>query len=276
MRAVYLEGTEVLVAGSTGEGETAGSELPVSRSDDEIERFLREAEIVDIEEIGTGITKPRRATLRLDGRTARAAFKDADIQELNPQRFERSGNTLSFTDRYAYERAAYLLDRALGMGMVPVAVIRRVDGRTGALIDWVENAVSEADRRKRNLLPEDPRLLATQRSVMSVFDALILNEDRNLNNQLITTSDWKLHLIDHSRSFRLGKKLPESFAGSPVALTRDLHDALGRLNEADLRDEMDGLLSRAQIRSLLARRDRILEKTARDLEQYGEALVFVD
>ena len=42
---------------------------------EQIEQFMREAEVVDIEDIGTGVTNPQRAELAPGGPVARIAFK---------------------------------------------------------------------------------------------------------------------------------------------------------------------------------------------------------
>jgi hypothetical protein len=168
------------------------------------------------------------------------------------------------------------LDRELGLGMVPVSVIRLVDRQEGAAILWIANATSESERRKQGLGPEDPLVLIRQRAVMRLFDALILNTDRNLSNQIYTTDDWKLHLIDHSRTFRLQKELPQAFQDEPVSLLRSLIPKLEALDKTALQVRMRGLLSKAQIKALLARRDLILAKVEQDREQYGDAMVLYD
>jgi hypothetical protein len=119
-------------------------------------------------------------------------------------------------------------------------------------------------------------VLTRQRAVMVLFDALIQNVDRNLANQLWTPADWRLHLIDHSRGFRLWKDLPEEFAGAPASLPRALLAGLEGLEEESLAVGLERLVSRAQIKALLKRRDRILEKIASDRQQYGDAMVFQD
>ena len=44
-------------------------------------------------------------------------------------------------------------NRYLGLQMVPVAVIRTVEGDEGALIQWVSDAVNEMDRREQEIGP---------------------------------------------------------------------------------------------------------------------------
>jgi hypothetical protein len=246
---------------------------PAWGSDAELEQALREGRVLEIESIGTGITKPQRVTLERQGRTLRAAFKTVDIQESRLTRF-KSGGKLHFTDRYTYERAAYLLDRELGLHMVPVTVLRKIDGKRGALIAWVENALDEGARREHELDDDQTRAVLCQQDLMRVFDALIANDDRNLGNQLYRTEGWHLHLIDHSRAFRMVRRLPKSYLSQPSNLPRWLLERLEQLDKDRLRELFDGVLSRARIRSLLARRDRIVDKAREDIERYGAGIVF--
>jgi hypothetical protein len=244
------------------------------RSDDVIEYFLREGEVVHSEEIGRGVTRPKKITLELRGERELAAFKTVDIEETRMLRFEGEGFKLHFTDRWSYERAAYLLDRYLGMNMVPVTEVRTIDDEPGALIHWVSDAVSEAERRERGLEPSDPTRLVKQREIMRLFDGLILNEDRNLSNELITMRDWKLHLIDHSRSFRTAKNLPKGFGDEPIALPRSMYERLQSMERQGMQMLFEGLLSKAQIKALLARRDKLVEEIEKDRQAYGDELVF--
>jgi len=244
--------------------------------DARVEEFLSRAKVVSMEEIGTGITRPQRIYLEQDGETMKAAFKTVNLHYTRRTRFSDGAQKLNFTDNFAYERAAYLIDRMLGLRMVPVAVLRTIDGKQGAVIEWVGNAISEAERREQGIAPDDPLRLPHQRDVMKVFDALILNDDRNLGNELIGVDDWKLNLIDHSRAFRLDKKLPAGFDVEPIALPAELYRRLEALDRASLKATVGKLLSGPQIKAMLARRDEILAKVEADRKRYGDALVFHD
>jgi hypothetical protein len=241
-------------------------------SDEEIAEFLRNAEITHSEEIGTGITQPYRLTLERDGTQRTAAFKYVDDFTPGLTRF-RSGAEMNFSDSYKYDRAAYLLDRQLGLGMVPVAVIRQYDNKAGAVIDWVEGTIDEQERTEQDLKPPDQSILIRQRAVMKLWDVLIGNTDRNLGNQLYTTDDWQLHLIDHSRSFRQGKKLPKAFINEPVSVPGWLLPKLEALEAQQLQRYLEGLVSKVQIKALLSRRDQILKKIEADRKEDGDAMV---
>ena len=109
---------------------------------------------------------------------------------------------------------------------------------------------------------------------MRLFDALIDNTDRHAGNQLYTLDDWRLHLIDHSRSFRTRSELPKGFLESAVTMTRSMRAVLGSLEEKELKKLLKRELGPTQIRSLLARRDLILEKFESDRQRYGDAFAF--
>jgi hypothetical protein len=258
-------------AGCTG---TAAAEPAMS--DEEIERFLLKGKVVESKEVGTGITKPWKVTLELEGKTMRALFKDIDVYKPGMTKFPDGKSEMNFSDKYVYERAAYLMDRRLGMKMVPVAVNRQWSGKSGAMVQWVEDAIAENDRIAEGLEPDDPVVMDHQKAIMKLFDALIYNVDRNQTNMLYTRPDWKLHLIDHSRSFRRSKKLPEIFMAKPVSLPRSMLEELQSLDDKELKALLKNLVTGPQIKTMLQRRDLILQKVADDRESYGDNLVFQD
>ncbi len=258
--AVYVDGRERLV------------DRPLT--DAEWEAALTQGEIVKVEEIPIGITKPKRVTLTHNGRTVRAAFKAVEIQEKELTRFASSGGQFQFTDSWKFERPAYLLDRKLGMNMTPPVVEREVEGVRGALVAWVESSVHEQERRDRKLEPPDPTAYARQQQVMRVFDALIGNADRNLGNQLTTPWDFRLHLIDHTRAFVLTRTLPEPFEKEAVALPRSLYEAIRALDPKEVEALLDGMVSGTRLKAMFVRRDRLVEKIEREVRDHGEALVF--
>ena len=136
-------------------------------SDLEIETLLLEGRVVDRENLDVGVTLPERLWLERDGHRVSAAFKHLDYERKGLTEFERAPPELNFKDSYRYERAAYLLDRLLGLGMVPVTVLRRVQGKEGALVAWVEDAITEQERLRLpgpGLDGQDRRCLPLEKS----------------------------------------------------------------------------------------------------------------
>jgi len=231
-------------------------------SDQAVERYLLKAQVTRIHMVMTATTYPMSVDLERKGEVRRAVFKYGQSE----------GPPL---DDFRHEVAAYRLDRALDLHMVPVAVLRNVKTE-GALIEWISPASTEQELREQGALPSDTQRLDEQRAVMNLFDALILNLDRKESDQLITTEDWNLHLIDHSRAFQVSTDLPESFVSQPCHLSQSLERKLEKLEAKPLAILFDGLLTDAQIQALLQRRDKILTKIAADREQMGDTAVHLD
>jgi hypothetical protein len=90
---------------------------------------------------------------------------------------------------------------------------------------------------------------------MKVFDQLIYNTDGNATN-ILYDKDWKLWMVDHSRSFRIATSLL-----NPKALEkcdRVLLAKMKQLNVEDVKRELGPWLRPMEIKGLMARRDKIV------------------
>ena len=245
-------------------------------SDAEIEQCLNEGKVGKKISKPIGVTRPIQYQIDCPGITESALFKYLDEHRKGQMTKLASGETeLDFSDSYKYERAAYLLDRELGMNMVPVAVIRNVKGNEGVLVAFIPDAAheSEMDGSPKGLQMVG---LLQQKAVMRLFDALIYNVDRRPANWMVSQQDWSLYLIDHSRAFRNHEDLPEEFTNEKAWLSQDLYERLQALDEAQLTASMQGVITDAQISSMMARRDLILEKIEQDREKEGDDAVFFE
>jgi hypothetical protein len=236
----------------------ASLDLGGMTSEEKLEEFLLTADVVKIEDIGEGITKPRRVTLRKGNMECRAIFKTIDTTDIDvafTNRFETV-----FSDRWAYEVAAYRIDRLLGIGLVPVTVTREVDGEIGSLQFWIEDAMKIQDAYDQDLPVGNMDLLLQRLMLMYILDAMIYNIDRNFTNILIRPGRAGFFLIDHSRAFRYSKKLPalkeERNIPVPDRVARGLHT----LDLETLQSELGRLLSKRQIRAIEKRRQLLLSE----------------
>ncbi len=223
-----------------------------------LEESLRTAKIAKIDDIGIGVTKPKRAYFAAGGPVASASWKP-----LRPGRYN------GYWESYKSEIAAYELDKVLGMDMVPPTVERTVSGEPGAATIWVapvrmfkvgENTASIPNRANWD----------RQVRKMKLFDNLIHNPDRNAGNLLIDPSG-NLILIDHSRAF-------ESQRGLVTKLERYDRDLWTRIDEITpeaLTAAVQKYLTGGEIKAMLDRREAMRAELKKLLASKAAAQVLV-
>lgn len=241
--------------------------LTTSWTDEQIEQFLLKARIVGgPRSIGKGVTNALRATLT-DG----TVTHDAQIQQVDERKTTgpaAQGAELNFRDSWAFNVAAYELDRLIGLKLVPVSVSRDYRSKGAAFTWWIDDVMmEEGERLKKSIQPPSPARWNETMQLIRLFDQLIYNVDRNMGNLLIT-KDWTVWAIDHTRAFRLHKTLK-----TPASITRcdkDVFEGLKQLDKAKLKAAMGDFLSDWERDAILARRDAILAI----LEKGGPAALF--
>lgn len=234
----------------------------------QIEKLLKDADIVKSKEIGEGVTKPWRLYLQMESIELSGVWK-------NP-----SGKPDGVLEGWQYEIAAYEMDKLLGLNMIPPTVERISGGKRGSLQFWVTSDMSDLDRMEKGI--GIPVKYADHWSkckyLTRAFDCLIANEDRTQQN-IRYTSDWRTILIDHSRSFRSSKKfikqlmygkngikgvklfrqLPKAFVRKIRGLTFDL-----------IKKQLGEYLDDKEIQAVIARKKLLLQEIDDMIEEQGE------
>ncbi len=248
----------------------ASEPAPAAFAGEAAEEFLAQAEIINSEKVEIGITRPVRLTLS-DGVIKRDALWKT-IEEYRPREKMEGGQVaLSFRDSWRSEIAAYRLSVMLGLDLVPPTVERRIDGEKGSLQLWVEHSMSEVERKEQDLHAPDLEAWNQQIATVRLFHQLIHDTDFNNINNLLVTDDFRVLVIDSSRGFNLERELRNEHAlrRFPISLL----DGMRGLDEVGLRAALKPWLSKAQVRALLDRRDRILELAERRVAELGETSV---
>jgi hypothetical protein len=220
----------------------------------ELESYLRSAKVVSQKEIGTGVTRPRRATLAPGGPVESMAWKPI-----------KPGRYTGYWESYKSEVAAYELDKHLGLGMIPPTVERQVDGDNGAAIMWVSPTQSFKDLGgvpgQKGVKAPPPAMMGIwnlQVTRAKMFDNLIGNIDPNLGNWLVDPK-WNLILIDHTRAFTSTKNLYHQMVGVDLALW----EKMKALDEPTLTKVVGAWLDDPAIKAMLERRDKMQEAIAK-------------
>ncbi len=117
-------------------------------------------------------------------------------------------------------RAAYLVDRFFGFGIVPTTVVRDISGETGSLQAFVTASLTGDLAAKPDLFPGE-------RVKLGIFDAMVAHTDRNPGNYL--TRDGHIFAIDNVSTFSTKTSTeprvhPYALSGRlPKDITENLH-----------------------------------------------------
>ena len=223
---------------------------------------MSRGEIVSVEEVGEGVTKPKKVKIRQGEIEVEALFK-TESTPIDASRRSQKNRLINLSDRWEHEVAAYRLDRLIGLRLVPVSVEREIGGQRGSLQLWIDGLINELKREQESIPAAGWCSLSEQWPLMFVFDALIYNEDRTKQNITYSRDDWMLYLIDHSRAFRTSSGRPADLRKVDLKLSELLAARLQTLDSANLNTALGGLLERSQIQALLKRRDEILRQASR-------------
>ncbi|MBD8505190.1 SCO1664 family protein [Hoyosella sp. G463] len=207
---------------------------------------------------------------QLDGRRQRCIYK--------PVRGERPLWDFPDGTLAGREHASYLIDRALGIGAIPVTVLRDGPHGPGMVQEWIETTeetddlvgVFPAAAIEPGYLPvlrawsddeppeelviahrDEPRLRE-----IALLDVVLNNTDRK-GGHVIAGPGGRIHAIDHGICLHADDKLRTvlwGWAGAP--LTADEHDRLGALLAALDKNLSEALAEHLPPAELAALRDR--------------------
>jgi hypothetical protein len=243
---------------------------------DKWEDFLKTAVTVGRAEHLTGsqaVTEPWVLTLEKDGVQHKALWKDI-----------LGDRIAGYKETWKGEIAAYRLSRLLGLHMVPATVEREFQGNKGSCQLWFDAWHTMETIIKKKLQPPGIKANSFQKCLFlqRAFDNLISNEDRHQRNYLLM-DDWRMILIDHSRSFRTTKKFTtrliydEKYKEGPnfimAQLPRTFVDALKALTAETIRQAVGEYLTDDEIAATMARRDLIIAWLDKRIAALGEEKV---
>lgn len=234
---------------------------------------LRSGSVISREKIGRGVAGAEKLMLEHEGARFHAAFRTVDV-EVESEPMSGAKRPKSYRDAAIFEVAAYELSELLGIGRVPPAVVRSIDGAHGTVQIWMEQTTPEIELLEQGSLdPPDPARWNRQKGIMRVFDSLIANNDRNQGNLLID-SNWNIWLIDHTRAFKQSSELIDS--DKLTGCERGLWASLQHVDESTIRERVEPYLGSREVRALMLRRDKLIRHLQKLIDKRGEDAVLFD
>lgn len=237
-------------------------------SRDAVEEFLRTAEVVEAERVGSGTTLPWRLTLS-DGTTTHDALFQTVEDRRATGRLANGQVVLNFADSFEFNIAAYRLAKLVGLGhMVPVTVRRQWRDEEGALSWWVDDVMlDERQRLEQKIEPPNPGMWQAQLFNMRVFAQLVNDTDRNQGNVLYT-DQWRLWMIDFTRAFTISEEIRD--IEHLVRVDRSLFRRLQTLDPDVVRTELAPNLTGRETEALLKRCELIVQHVEGWIAEHGE------
>ncbi len=226
-----------------------------------LENFLRKADVISVEKGAVGgRTEPWIVTLRDGGVSHRAIFKYIDEQRPKP-----------VPDSYKYELAAYELTKLLGVQFVPPVVTRKIKGQEGSLQIFLEDCISERDRIRRKLEPPDPAAFADAREEIKILENLTYDRCLDTKDMYVHMDTWRICRVDFSEAFLPTAELLPNCDFSRCS--RKLYEGLLALDEQIISSNLSLYLNEDEIDALAKRKNVIVEKIKKLIENKGEEAV---
>jgi hypothetical protein len=233
-----------------------------------IEMLLKTAKITKSVAIREGVTKPYRLFLASEEGEISGCWKNV------------TGSPKGYLDEWRFEIAAYEMDKLLGVNMVPPTVEKEFDNKKGSIQLWVNTEYSLKDVADQHIRfpSEKQNHLTRMRHLSRAFDCLIANEDRTAQN-LRFTDDWRVILIDHSRSFRASKVYTDrlifgrnGIQGKLPILTlpHAFVEKIRSLSLENIKAAVGPYLKKKEINAILKRKDLLLTEIQDIVQERGE------
>lgn len=113
---------------------------------------------------------------------------------------------------YTRERAAYIIDYFMNLGIVPPTILKNIDGEEGSMQLYIPHTTAQSPNINREL-DENQDFSGLDWKKMAMLDKLIGNADRNSGNYLVCFSEpSRFFAIDHGASFCRPKAGDENLA----------------------------------------------------------------
>lgn len=209
----------------------------------DLEEILIKSELEAVRPLRKDKSRPLLVSFRKQGVRVRGVFKDVKTRD---------------GERYQHEIAAYLVDRVLGLGLVPVTVPRTLprEGQ-GSLQYFVDGALDRKLSQTYGLPMKFQMIVAPQREDAEVFDALIGNV-RSEDNILNLPEEERIVLIDHAAGFSTESGIEPYFPKGECLLAPIMRSKLESLDMKRLESLLGEWIRKRQFKALVARRDALL------------------
>jgi hypothetical protein len=156
------------------------------------------------------------------------------------------------------EIAAYLLDRQLGLGVVPATAMREVQGQKGVLQARPLKYVTQTEVAQKQIRGGGWCDMEPQFQSLYALDVLIGNEGRTPDGVLFDSDDWFVYASGNDKSFGNSKAFPPYLKAKPPAPGAELRRRAATLTEENLAATLGEYVDAKGRKAILERRDALV------------------
>ncbi|MDH5226221.1 MAG: metallophosphoesterase [Gammaproteobacteria bacterium] len=156
------------------------------------------------------------------------------------------------------EIAAYLLDRQLGLGVVPATAMREVQGQQGVLQARPLKYVTQTEVAQKQIRGGGWCDMEPQFQSLYALDVLIGNEGRTPDGVLFDSDDWFVYASGNDKSFGNSKAFPPYLKAKPPVPGAELRRRAATLTEANLAATLGEYVDAKGRKAILERRDALV------------------
>lgn len=186
-----------------------------------------------------GVNTTEIKTLEYAGREVRGAFKPISGEAFRDDTWEPYLYLKKCPQAYR-EVMASEIDTALGLNIVPVTILRKLDGEYGSLQEWIENSTVAVKIKAAQV-----KTTVKEMYRATVFDVISGNVDRHSGNWLVNPKTGKVTLIDNGLAFITGKTKPRS------QMPAWFRGVFSDFNEGDLMKGINAAYTKGEMASLV-------------------------
>ena len=237
---------------------------PEDISREDLEYFLKNAAVVDVNKGAVpGRTGAWKINLDNGEVKRRAMFKVVD--ETRPERLP---------DSYKYELAAYALDKLLDFQKIPPIIEREIEDTWGSLQIRIEDCFGLDELQRKDIPPRDSQAFANALDEINVFENLVYNKRKELDDILIQKESWKIFRVDFSEAF---SPTPDLIPEQKITrCSKTLFQNLQELSDEVIKDRLAIYLNDEEMSALLSRKALIIKTIKKRIEEKGEEAVLFD
>ena len=148
---------------------------------------------------------------------------------------------------------------------------REIEDTRGSLQIRIEDCIGLDEQQRKNITPPDSQAFVNALEEINVFENLVYNDRKELDDILIQEESWKIFRVDFSEAFSpIPNLIPEQ---KITRCSKTLFQNLQELPDKVIKARLEIYLNDEEMSALLSRKALIIKTLKKLIEDKGEGAV---